>query len=299
MEELNDLNKIIKDDVLIEALYLDDKVPEDVKQLIKPAAIQRDWMSQEDQKYSYHCIPLTHANQLGYWLLNNNDATIHWDGGKNIQDVKITLDNPDAQKLISSHFPIGIITFSFPFLFKTPPGWGLYISSCPNYPINGLQGLEAIVETNWLPFTFTMNFKITEPNKVIKIPKGMPICRIYPFPLNTNEKTKLEIKSIAEYPEIRKNFNDYSNSRRDWNDMLKSNTKEIKGSEARQKFYKNGTNAQGDVISEGFHKMDYKYNMDYNINHYGIDSEMTKKCPFLSSYKEKFSNFFKKNRIKE
>ena len=118
MEELNDLNKIIKDDVLIEALYLDDKVPEDVKQLIKPAAIQRDWMSQEDQKYSYHCIPLTHANQLGYWLLNNNDATIHWDGGKNIQDVKITLDNPDVQKLISSHFPIGIITFSFPFLFK-------------------------------------------------------------------------------------------------------------------------------------------------------------------------------------
>lgn len=293
MFQLNEENQIIKKDTIIEALYLGREMDSRAKELLRHASPAREWMSQKGQEYSYHCVPLTHANQLGYWIINNADITVYWDGGDQISNIKITAENrsPGDWKLESAHFTIGIITFSIPFIFKTQPGWGLYVGPCPNQPIDGLQGLEAIVETNWLPFTFTMNYKITEKNKVIKIPKGLPICRIFPFPLNLNEKTKLEIKSINEYPKLKKAYSDYSESRNSWNAELKAGTAKLSApSDARQKFYKYGTDSSGNSISDGFHKMDYRYqNVDYKIN---IDD--IKKCPYLS-YVSKFKNFFKKD----
>lgn len=63
------------------------------------------------------------------------------------------------------------------YVFRTNPGWALSIRGCPNTFKPAIVLLEGIVETEWLPFTFTMNWKFTSPGKVI-LQKDEPFCFI-------------------------------------------------------------------------------------------------------------------------
>ena len=78
---------------------------------------------------------------------------------------------------ITSHFGNGTITFSFPYLFRTPPGWSMLTMGSPNHVKDGIQALAGVVETDWLPFPFTMNWLFTRPGKV-RFEKGEPFCFI-------------------------------------------------------------------------------------------------------------------------
>jgi hypothetical protein len=273
MFSLNKQNSIIKNDINLEAYCIYGNTDQ-AKKYITQASSKRDWMDKDGQKYAYNCIPMIAANQAGYWIVYNNETEIFWNGGPNTKDVKIIhRDQKDEFNTCSSHFTVGIVTFIFPIIFKTPPGWGLWISGCPNYPINGLHALEAIVETNWSPFTFTMNFKITEPNKLITIKKNTPICRVMPYPLNLNEKTQIQFKKLDANKELKKTHKEWSYSRTKLNEAFK------KGETKKRQFvYKDGVNIKGENISEGHHKLNYKFKE--------IKNEDIEKCPFLSFMKK-------------
>jgi hypothetical protein len=272
---LNDENSIIKKDVLIECYFLHENIEEQCKKYIIPSSSKRDWMDDKAQHYAYYCTPLVTANQAGYTILYQNETEVFWDGGGKTSSVKIIhkIQNEYFSHCLS-HFTAGIVTFTFPVIFKTPPGWGLLVSGYPNNPINGLQPLEAIVETNWSPFTFTMNFKITETNKLIRIKENTPICRILPYPLNLNEKTNMKFSSIKNNKELNDQYSAWVNSRLTFNDHKREKMSD------RQFFYRDGQDSNGNKIAEGKHKLDYKFN---------IDEEKISKCPFLS-------NLFNKNK---
>ena len=93
--------------------------------------------------------------------------------------IKITGDEawPPVKNIADSHFRRGIVTFHTGHLFRTEPGWRVWAMGPPNEPKDGIYPLQGLVETEWLPFPFTMNWQMTRPGKV-RFEKGEPFCFI-------------------------------------------------------------------------------------------------------------------------
>ncbi|PJF42537.1 MAG: hypothetical protein CUN55_09930 [Phototrophicales bacterium] len=101
----------------------------------------------------------------------------------------------------SSTFGYGIVTFDLPYLFKTPAGYNLQVRGAANYVKKGIQPLEGIVETDWLPMPFTMNWKITHPNEMIVFDVGDPICMIVPCRRHEIESFNTQWGHLSDLPE--------------------------------------------------------------------------------------------------
>ena len=111
------------------------------------------------------------------------------------------------------HFLGGIITFEFDFLIKTTEKTNLLVRGAPNFFIDGVHPLEGLVETDWLNFSFTMNWKVTQPNKLITFKKGDPICFIQPIPHDYSETFQFEIDYLENNIEMSKAFAKWSRER--------------------------------------------------------------------------------------
>ena len=129
---LNEANQIIKEDVNIEVYCIIENAPIEVYQkaadLLQNATARREWLNKEpEQTFAYSCIPMTHASESGIWIVSDAGFNVFWNGDKTLESVVFNFDSEKEknESLIcaTSHFPIGIVTFSLPFLFKTPPGW--------------------------------------------------------------------------------------------------------------------------------------------------------------------------------
>lgn len=157
----------------------------------------RPWMDATDQQFAYRCLPLLIANQAGWMIQNPVAFTACWNGGPQRADVHLDFGHgtdamlfqigfgaapaPQTDNRITSHFGSGIVTISLPYLFRTPPGVNLWVKGPSNYFKDGAHPLEGIVEADWSPATFTMNWKLTRPNLPVRFEKGEPICMIVPM----------------------------------------------------------------------------------------------------------------------
>ncbi len=150
---------------------------------LRPSPARRLWMDKLPRAYT--CLPLVIANQWGWQILCPTDVRAIWDGTVGQTGLRIEVD-PQYAPAIKSQFGDGIITFSPPWLFRTPPGWDLYAKGPSNrFKIN-CAPLEGIVETWWLNYTFTMNWKILEPG-IVEFCRGESICQLMPVPHKTFE----------------------------------------------------------------------------------------------------------------
>jgi hypothetical protein len=147
---------------------------------LSPAGIRRAWMDETPERFANRCLPLLIANQSGWLLSARHTVRATWDGGtyKDATVVEI-LDDAESPPAVS-HFGVGIVTWTIPYLFRTPPGWNLLARGPANEPLDGAYALEGIVETDWSPATFTMNWKLTRPGLPVTFEKGRPICMIVP-----------------------------------------------------------------------------------------------------------------------
>jgi hypothetical protein len=161
---------------------------------------KRDWMD-VNQGHAYKCLPLTVANGFGWEIKNPIKFDAVWNGDigyENAINFTFHPENIEEKKLadnnqISSHFGNGIITFScLNFIIRTTKDHNIFLKSPTNHFKHGAQALEAIMETDWLPYTFTINWKITEPNIIIRFEKNEPIACLFPFPRNYIESFETE-----------------------------------------------------------------------------------------------------------
>jgi hypothetical protein len=84
------------------------------------------------------------------------------------------------------------VTFSPPWLFRTPPGWDLYLKGPSNRWKPNCHPLEGIIETWWLNYTFTINWKLVEPGTVA-FAEGESLGQLVPVPHATfQEATAME-----------------------------------------------------------------------------------------------------------
>jgi hypothetical protein len=131
------------------------------------------------------------------------DFTAEWNGGPYETDLVVTIINPpesekdDAHKITATNFGHGILSLIPDFIVKTPPGVSTYVRGIPNLIANGIQPLDGVVETDWLPFTFTYNFKFIKPGK-IKFEKGQPLFSFFPVPRGYSQEFDAVVSNIED-----------------------------------------------------------------------------------------------------
>jgi hypothetical protein len=156
---------------------------------------------------------LTIADQAGWILRSTATFQAYWYGGAGKEDVELRFEGAVDNRIVS-HFGSGVITFTIPYLFRTPPGINLWVKGPSNYVKDGVQALEGVVETDWLASTFTMNWKITRMCEWVRFEKGEPFCMIVPVPRGFAESLVPKRQSIASDSELQAQYQAWEASRR-------------------------------------------------------------------------------------
>jgi hypothetical protein len=188
---------------------------------IVPARAERDWMDATDDRFAYRCIPLSIANASGWELLCPVTFEVWWHGG-NSKDRITFIAAGDGRAIggfASSHFGHGVLTFHTGYVFRTSPGWALWARGTPNTTKARIVPLEGVVETDWLPFGFTMNWRFTRMGKV-RFEQGEPFCFITPVPHAALDSIQPVVRNLSDDPKLAAAHRGWTESRTDFNARL-------------------------------------------------------------------------------
>jgi hypothetical protein len=188
---------------------------------IRPAPIERQWMDDTDQRFAYRCLPLNIANAHGWEILCPTAFSAIWDGRPALDAVRVKTRPLGAPPPAISHFGSGTLTFHIPCLFRTEPGIDLFVTGPLNRPKDAIAALSGIVETDWSPYTFTMNWKFTRPNQRVHFEVDEPFCHIFPLQRGSLESITPTIRKLSEEPDLDREFKKWSESRNVFNADLK------------------------------------------------------------------------------
>jgi len=186
--------------------------PDGVDKLIRPARPKREWMDRTPENYAYRCIPMTAANTMGWEILNPVDCEFRWNGLTPHSQLFVYRER-EIRYGPKSHFGTGVVTWDLPFLFKTPPEYGLVVTGPANHDRPHITPLDGFIRTDWLPFPFTMNWRITTPDVTLRFEEGEPIARIFPYPLALLDEMQIEVKDLSSDPEFASKFKAWGEER--------------------------------------------------------------------------------------
>ncbi|GGE99476.1 hypothetical protein GCM10011611_01340 [Aliidongia dinghuensis] len=188
--------------------------------LIRTAPVERDWMSATPEGFAYRCLPLNIANSHGWQILNPVGFAAFWTGGAGTDAVITSPSTSGTTPPALSHFGQGILTFHVTGLFRTEPGYDLWVGGPTNMFKDAIQPMSGVVETDWSPFTFTMNWKFTRANQPITFAEGEPFCCLFPIERGLVERVEPEFRSMAEDPEVLDAYTKWSADRAQFNKEL-------------------------------------------------------------------------------
>ncbi|HWG58689.1 MAG TPA: DUF6065 family protein [Candidatus Acidoferrales bacterium] len=196
---------------------------------IEVASADRQWMDETPYGFANRCLPLRIANQAGWVILNDRKIEATWNGKAGAGDLRIkyykTRPDEDISKqplFALSHFGSGILTWKIPYVFRTPPGYDLYVRGVTNCYKDGASALDGIVETEWSAGTFSMNWKLTRRKLTVTFEKGEPICMIFPWPRRDLERFRPEVKHIEQDQELAGKFKRWLAERESFIEKLNS-----------------------------------------------------------------------------
>jgi len=159
---------------------------------VVPSSSERDWVNAAAGG-PYRGLPIQMPGEIGCSLLSPARFTVVWDGSESTAGIEIQFEAGEHFDCVKSHFGHGILTFAFPYLFRTAPGINLWVRGPANWSRDGIQALEAIVETDWADYPFTMNWKLTRPRQRVTFEIGDPVCVLVPFPRHFLEQFQPEV----------------------------------------------------------------------------------------------------------
>ncbi|HVN01781.1 MAG TPA: DUF6065 family protein [Caulobacteraceae bacterium] len=188
---------------------------------LTPARADRDWMDATIERFAYRCIPLSIANASGWEISLPFAFEAAWYGGDELNAIQFRGHDYRIPHYVSSHFGAGVITFHTGWLFKTSPGWAVWTRGAPNTVKEGIVPLDGLVETDWLPFPFTMNWKFTRPG-VVRFEAGEPFCFITLAPHGLLDAVQPKLATLDDDPKLKAAYEQWAASRADFGKRLAS-----------------------------------------------------------------------------
>jgi hypothetical protein len=189
---------------------------------VRAASPKRGWMDDTPESFAYRCLPLAIANAHGWELLSPCGFEARWLGGAHTNDVQIRLDpGVEPRRAPVSLFGQGTVTFHVEGIFRTPPGWNLFVGGSPNSAKDGISPLTGVIETDWSPYSFTMNWRFTRPDHWVRFEENEPIAFIFPVQRGLVENVAPHIRPIDEEPELRARFEAWSASRNAFHEKVR------------------------------------------------------------------------------
>jgi Family of unknown function (DUF6065) len=209
---------------------------------IVPAWFKRDWMDATPFGFAYQCQPMTLANQSGWFILAPHGAVAEWNGGMDPADLKVHVDDPPPAVQAMSNVGSGIITWTIPYIFRTPPGWNLLCRGPANYVKDGIAPLEGLVETDWSLASFSMNWKLTRPGRV-EFQKGEPVAMLVPQRRGELEMFSPCKKRLASDPEMAEGYRKWITSRQEFLAAQRSGDPEAIKKKYQKHYFQGKTNS--------------------------------------------------------
>ncbi len=172
---------------------------------LEPAPTARDWMERLPRNIPKRCLPLTMANRAGWVVRTPVGFKATWGGKTESASLKIEVTDGEERlgAGITNSFGSGIISFVIPWLFRTSPGIGMLVRGPTNFSVDGATPLDGFVETDWSPYTFTMNWRVLRRNKPVFFKKGDPFVMLTPFPTDLLERFDVQFASLESDPELK------------------------------------------------------------------------------------------------
>lgn len=202
-------------------------------------------MTDTPESFAYRCLPLAIANSHGWEVLSPCGFSARWNGGTDARSVEIVLDEgADRNSAPHSLFGSGTITFHVDGIMRTSEGWNLWVGGPPNGIKDGIAPLGGVIETDWSPYTFTMNWRFTRPDVWIRFEENEPFCHFFPTPRGVVDRVKPELRPMEDEPELLKTFDAWAVARREFQEWVKK-TKPSAPADQWQKLYYRGLHPDG------------------------------------------------------
>jgi hypothetical protein len=216
-----------------------------------PAGTRRAWMDETGFRFAYHCLPMTLANQSGWHVLAPHGAIAEWNGGKEPGDLVVKAVGSPQMTHSVSQVGTGIMTWTIPYIFRTPPGWNLLCRGPANYPKDGVAPLEGLVETDWSLASFSMNWKMTRPGRVVW-EAGEPVALLVPQRRGDLEQFTARSAELASDPELLEGYKTWITSRQEFLNAQRRGDLDAIRAKYQKHYFKGETNAG--VFFEGHQK---------------------------------------------
>ncbi len=210
---------------------------------IRPATAARDWIDALPEQYGYRCLPLNIASQMGWEVLSPCRVTAVWDGGPGTGAIRIDADG-GHHLAPASHFGHGVLTFHIGALLRTPPGIDLFVGGPINRPKDGIAPLAGVIETDWSPYPFTMNWMFTTAEMEVTWEEGEPFAQLFPIPRGLVEDLEPEVRQLDDDPELARQHRLWADARARFNEDL-GDPDSIAAKERWQKGYYRGLMPDG------------------------------------------------------
>jgi hypothetical protein len=109
----------------------------------------------------------------------------------------------DAEPPAVSHFGHGVLTFRLHVIVRTAAGYDLMVQGPVNRPKDGISPLAGVIETDWSPYTFTMNWLFTRAHTPVAFEKGEPICHFFPVKRGLLDRMNPRLLALSTDPELK------------------------------------------------------------------------------------------------
>lgn len=214
---------------------------------IRTAGRRREWMEETVDRFAYRCLPLAVANQVGWEILCPASFTARWNGKAGLDAIRIVFDGEESS-LVGSHFGHGVLTFTLGYLFRTTKSHNVWVKGPTNQPKDGIAALEGLIETDWTPFTFTMNWKFTRKRHKVRFEEGDPVATVIPYPRHYIGKFQPKLRNINDNAKLYSQYTQWREDRLAFNEELKQS-----GSDAEkagwQRTYMKGEDQYGNLFA--------------------------------------------------
>ena len=178
---------------------------------IRPAPVRRPWMDETTKAHAYRCLPLAIANAHGWEVLSPASFEAWWDGSDAPDGVHVS-SSADGELLPVGHFGSGILTFDLQIVFRTSPSWNLWVTGPVNAAKDGIAPLSAVVETDWLPYSFSMSWRFTRPDHRVRFEEE-PFFDFFPLPRGHLGAIRPELHHLGEAPALEREAREWAGAR--------------------------------------------------------------------------------------